>query len=161
MNAKFKKLHPSAIIPKYQSKGASGFDFHALEDVAIRPGETVLIQTGLAVEFEEGWELQVRPRSGISLKTPLRIPNSPGTVDVDYRGPLNIIMTNTAPVPVKRFNISGVPHRSDMPAGTQFIKQGDRIAQGVFVPVIQADISEAGELSDTERGSNGFGSSGV
>jgi len=164
MKIKFKKLHKDAIIPSYQTAGASGFDFHALSTIKIAPGETKLVRTGLAVSLPEGfaphgefpicgdvrqidWELQVRPRSGLSLKTPLRVANSPGTVDRDYRGEIGIIITNLA-----------VPGPDVQPIT---IKKGDRIAQGVICPVMRADIEEADELPETDRGEGGYGSTGT
>lgn len=81
MKVKIKKLNKLAQIPQYQTKGASGFDLHSIEEIGINPNTTVLIPTGLAFEIPKGYELQIRPRSGISLKTKLRIANSPGTVD--------------------------------------------------------------------------------
>ena len=134
-----KRLSTQAILPQYQSSGASGFDFHASENVTLEPGETKLVPTGLAFEIPIGQELQVRPRSGLSLKTKLRIPNSPGTVDADYRGEVKIIMENTGDT-------------------THFIQVGDRVAQGVICPVIQVQLGEVQELSDTARGEGGFGS---
>jgi dUTP pyrophosphatase len=96
MKLKIKKLHPDAVIPKYGTPGASGFDLVAIEPYVIGPGQTALIKTGLAVAVEPGYELQVRPRSGISFKTTLRVANSPGTVDSDFRGEVCVIMTNIA-----------------------------------------------------------------
>jgi len=134
-----KRLSAQAVLPQYQSSGASGFDFHASENVTLEPGETKLVPTGLAFEVPRGQELQVRPRSGLSLKTKLRIPNSPGTVDADYRGEVKIIMENTGDA-------------------AHFIQVGDRIAQGVICPVIQVQLEEVQELSNTARGEGGFGS---
>jgi dUTP pyrophosphatase len=145
---KVKKLHPDAVLPRYATKGASGFDLVALEDVAIAPQETKLIKTGLSMEITEGYELQVRPRSGLSLKTYLRIANSPGSVDSDYRGEICVIMTNSW------------PHSGSRNDFKEYIKKGDRIAQGMICPVEQAELVLADELSDTERGSGGFGSTG-
>lgn len=160
MKLKIKKLHPEAVIPKYQTKGASGFDLHALEDVSIMPGETKLVKTGIAVAVDVGYELQVRPRSGTSLKTPLRVANSPGTVDADYRGEVCVIVTNTAD---DHFhdgsgNLSTALWRSSEYA--QNIKKGDRIAQGVICPVLQVEFEEVENLDETERGSGGYGSTG-
>jgi dUTP pyrophosphatase len=138
---KTKKLNEKAVIPKYQTSGAAGFDFHSTDDVVIMPGDTALVGTGLAFAVPELFELQVRPRSGLSAKTGLRVANAPGTVDSDYRGEVKIIITNTGFVP-------------------QHIKVGDRIAQGVLCPVYQADFWEVKELDSTERGSGAFGSTG-
>jgi dUTP pyrophosphatase len=155
MKVKIKKLHEDAIIPKYHSKGAAGFDFHALEDMEIAPGETKLIKTGLSFEIEEGFELQVRPRSGTSLKTKLRLANSPGTIDADYRGEVCIIMDNISEEADTHHRIAGNPCINFI-----FIKKGERYAQGVFAAVIRADFEEVEELTQTERGQSGFGSSG-
>lgn len=145
MKIRIKKLHEDAIIPKYAHNGDSGFDLHALEDIYLNLWETKLIPTGLAVSVGDGYELQIRPRSGLSLKTGLRIPNSPGTVDASYTGQVCVIMQL---VPDGKGTI-----------GYQ-IKKGDRIAQGVVCSVMQADIEESDYLSETDRGSGGFGSSG-
>lgn len=149
---KIKKLHQDAIIPKYQSQGASGFDFHALEDTTIEAGQTTLVKTGLAFEIPLGFELQIRPRSGISLKTKLRIANSPGTVDSDYRGEVCVMLENTETDISKPF--------FNYPARLMEIKKGDRIAQGVLVCINQAKFEVVNELSNTERGSEGYGSTG-
>lgn len=141
LRVKIKKLSPEAIVPSYQTPGSSGFDFHAIEDVEINPRKTVLVKTGLSMEIPEGYELQVRPRSGMSFKTKMRVANSPGTIDSDYRGEICIIMENVG-------MLASFPYE---------IKKGDRIAQGVICPVYQATFIED-ELSDTERGEGGFGS---
>lgn len=151
MKIRIKKLDPDAIIPKYQTKGASGFDLHALEDVMIAPGETKLVSTGLAFDVGPGYELQIRPRSGLSLKTYLRVVNSPGTVDSDFRGCISIIMCNTTPV----------TSQGDAWTKNITIKKGDRVAQGVICPVVQADIEEVEVLNDSQRGSGSFGSTGT
>ena len=136
-------IYKDAVIPQYQSKGAAGFDFHALEDIEIGPRQTKLVKTGLSFEIPEGYELQVRPRSGMSLKTKIRVANSPGTVDSDYRGEICIIMENVG-------LLGSLPYE---------IKKGDRVAQGVICPVYQAVFIED-DLSETERGEGAFGSSG-
>jgi dUTP pyrophosphatase len=141
MQIKFKKLRPGAIVPKYATSGASGFDLAAAETCLLMRGDTMAIPTGLAVEIPPGFEMQIRPRSGLSLKTPLRMPNSPGTIDSDYRGEVGVILENTGPESI-------------------FICQGQRIAQGVIVAVERAEIVEADELSETERGDGGYGSTG-
>lgn len=141
MKLKFTKLSDYAITPAYQTSGASGFDFQSTEKVTISPGETKLISTGIAVAVPEGFELQVRPRSGLSAKTGLRVVNSPGTCDADYRGEIKVILQNTGTLPYT-INIS------------------DRIAQGVICPVIKVEFEEVEELEQTERGECGFGSTG-
>ncbi len=140
MKVKIKKLAGAAIIPEYQSEGASGFDFHSVEDVIIDRGCTTTISTGLAMSIPTGFELQIRPRSGLSLKTGLRVANAPGTIDSDYRGEIKIIIHNAS-------------NRAEE------IKIGDRIAQGVVAPVKYITFEE-GELDETERGEGGFGSTG-
>ena len=95
MNVKVYNESPNSL-PQYETCGAAGLDVKANENVTIKPGERTLVKTGLFVEIPEGYEIQVRPRSGISLKNPLRIPNSPGTIDSGYRDELGIIMTNTS-----------------------------------------------------------------
>lgn len=144
IRVRVKKLREDAVIPEYKTEGAAGFDLVAAEDVTINAGETVTVPTGLAFEIPEGYELQIRPRSGLSLKTPLRIANSPGTIDSDYRGEVKIIITNTGQCD-DYYNIY----------------KGDRIAQGVIVPVMRAEFEEVDELSETSRGYGGFGSTGM
>ena len=154
MKIRFKKLHPDATIPKYATPGASGFDLVALEDTVIEAGKTVLVKTGLAVDVGSGYELQVRPRSGLSLKTFLRVANAPGTVDSDYRGEICVIITNTWNE-AHRTQGWYVPNED-----LAFIKKGDRIAQGVICAVEQAEIEVVEDLDDTDRGAGGFGSTG-
>jgi len=141
MVLKIKKLDNKAIIPNYQTKGAAGFDLHSIEDVVLNPGERKLIKTGLAFEIEDGYEVQIRPRSGLAYKYGITVLNSPGTIDSDYRGEIKVLLINHSD---EAFNI----------------KKGDRIAQAVLAKVIQADIIEVKELSVTTRGDKGFGSTG-
>lgn len=145
MKILIKKLHPDAVVPQYATPGASGFDLVALEEICIFPGATKLVKTGLAIDVGPGYELQVRPRSGLSLKTTLRVANSPGTVDSDFRGEVCVIMTNTADAGHNTHNI---------------IRKGDRIAQGVVCPVMRADMEVVEYLDETNRGAGGFGSTG-
>jgi dUTP pyrophosphatase len=141
MKLKIKKLNPEAIIPAYQTKEAAGFDLHSIENVILKPGERKLIGTGLAFEIEYGYEVQIRPRSGLAYKHGITVLNSPGTIDSDYRGEIKVLLIN---------------HSNE-----EFeIKKGDRIAQAVVAPVIQAEIVEVEELSSTKRGEGGFGSTG-
>lgn len=146
MKVKIKKLHPDAVIPTYATLGSSGFDLYAVEDVYLSLGETQLVKTGLSFDVGFGYEIQVRPRSGLSLKTGLRISNSPGTIDADFRGEVCVIMT------LQQNGHGGTGYK---------IKKGDRIAQGVICPVVQADFEVVEELEDTYRGSGGFGHSGT
>jgi dUTP pyrophosphatase len=145
---KIKKLHPDAVIPKYATSGSSGFDFVTIEDYKLYPGDTVLIRTGLSMSVGEGYELQIRPRSGLSLKTYLRVANAPGTVDSDYSLEISVIMTNTSPS--YDFGLGSIIH----------ISKGDRIAQGVICPVVKVNFEEVEELDTFER-IGGFGSTGV
>ena len=168
---KVKKLHPDAVIPKYSTPGSAGFDLVAVEDAIIEPGKTVKVRTGLAFEIPPGYELQIRPRSGISAKTKLRIANAPGTVDADYRGEVCVLLQNTEQIfladgwgpPLKgtAHYIDGEKYIEEYTYGTYIIRKGDRIAQGVIAPVYRAAFEVIDELSETERGSGGFGSTGV
>lgn len=151
MKVKIKKLHPDAVIPAYATPGAAGFDLVATEDVEIRPGECKLVKTGLSVEVPAGFEMQVRPRSGLSLKTSLRVANSPGTVDSDYRGEVCVLMWHGG---AKEFDGATSNYQIFI------IKKGERIAQGVICPVVQAEFEVAEDLSVTDRGAGGFGSTG-
>ena len=144
IDVKIKKLHPDAITPTYGTDGAAGFDFYALEDVTLNPGDTKLIKTGIAMAIPEGYEIQVRPRSGMSLKTAFRVANAPGTIDSDYRGECCIIGHHSQGSELRKLHI----------------KKGDRIAQGVLNKVPQANFQLVEELDDTERGQGGFGSTG-
>lgn len=139
---KFVLDHDYAVLPEYKTEGAAGFDFYSVEDVVIQPGQIKQVALGLKCEVESGYELQIRCRSSLG-RNGLILPHGIGTVDCDYRGPLS--------VPVA--NISN---------GTQFISIGDRVAQGVVAPAIQANIIEVeeNELSETSRGQGGFGSTG-
>lgn len=140
---KIKKTHADAIVPKYQTEGASGFDFHSVEEYKVYAGQVLLVDTGIAFQIPKGYELQVRPRSGLSFKTPLRVANAPGTVDSDFRDSVKVIIEN----------------RSDNESYT--IKKGERIAQGVICPIVYADGFEVvDELDSTDRGTSGFGSTG-
>ncbi|MBM7592213.1 dUTP diphosphatase [Brevibacillus fulvus] len=164
---KVKKLHPDAVIPQYAKPGDAGFDLVAIEDVIIAPGETVKVPTGLAFAIPEGYELQVRPRSGISAKTKLRVSNAPGTIDSSYRGEVCVLIDNVAPIPYRHLTcvrrIDGAVHSVDIkrPEGSYIIRKGDRIAQGVICEVPVAQFEEVDGLDETERGIGGFGSSGV
>ncbi len=142
MVLKIKKLNKDAIIPAYQTKEAAGFDLHSIDEVVIKKGERKLISTGLAFEIEKGFEIQIRPRSGLAYKHGISVLNSPGTIDSDYRGEIKVLLINLGEEDFK-------------------IKRGDRIAQAIIAPVVQAKIIEVDELSDTKRGAGGFGSTGV
>ena len=128
-------------LPAYATAGAAGMDVVAAEDSVIAPGARHAVATGFALAIPQGYEIQVRPRSGLALKYGITVPNTPGTIDSDYRGELKVILIN---------------HGSEDFA----IARGDRIAQLVLAPVTQAVWSEVEELDETERGSGGFGSTG-
>ena len=128
-------------LPSYASNGAAGMDVIAAEDVSIAPGARHAVATGLALAIPGGYEIQVRPRSGLALKHGITVPNTPGTIDSDYRGELKVILIN---------------HGTEAFA----IRRGDRIAQLVLAPVVQAAFEEVGELDETSRGEGGFGSTG-
>ena len=131
-------------LPKYQTIASAGMDLHANLDeiITLKPGERKLIPTGLFIELPVGYEAQVRPRSGLALKKGITVLNTPGTIDADYRGEIGVILVN----------ISNEPF---------VINDGERIAQLVFARVEQAEFLEVEELSSTERGAGGFGSTGV
>jgi dUTP pyrophosphatase len=128
--------------PEYKTSGASGFDLCALKDYTIPAGGVSLIGTGLFMAVPDGYELQVRSRSGLALKNKVIVLNSPGTVDADYRGEIGVILANLGPT---EFNVL----------------KGDRIAQGVLCPVEKALFVPVQELPTSKRGSGGFGSTGL
>jgi dUTP pyrophosphatase len=164
VNVKIKRLHPDAVIPRYAHEFDAGFDLVAVEDVIIEPGETKLVRTGLAMSLPPGYELQIRPRSGISLKTKLRVANAPGTVDAGYRGEIGVIVDNIAPKYLRERPYICSIENADIIENfnvTYIIRKGDRIAQAVIKPVEQAHFVEVDELDETERGASGFGSSGM
>jgi len=129
-------------LPAYATEGAAGLDVVSAEDVTLAPGGRHAVATGFAIAIPPGYEVQVRPRSGLALKHGISLPNSPGTIDSDYRGELKIIMINLG--------------------GEAFeVQRGDRIAQLVVAPVQTAHFLEVAELDETVRGAGGFGSTGV
>ncbi|QSY98610.1 dUTP diphosphatase (plasmid) [Rhizobium bangladeshense] len=131
-------------LPAYATEGAAGFDLIAdiLEEQTLSPGQYAVISTGLSVELPSHMELQVRPRSGLAAKHGITVLNSPGTIDADYRGIIGVILINLGQEPYT-------------------IQPGARIAQAVIAPVIQADLEEVADLSETTRGKGGYGSTGV
>jgi dUTP pyrophosphatase len=138
-----KKLRPDAIVPRYMSELAAGLDLAAAIDgpITIEPGDRVAIDTGIAIALPAGFEAQVRPRSGLAKKHGITLVNSPGTIDSDFRGAVMVLVINHGREPVQ-------------------IAPGDRIAQMVIAPVIQAQLEEVEELAETARGAGGFGSTG-
>jgi dUTP pyrophosphatase len=139
------KTHPDAIIPTYAYPSDSGFDLYALESVVIKPFGREAIPTGIKVSFDEGYEIQVRPKSGLALNMGLTVLNTPGTVDQGYTGEIKVIVFNT--------NNNSV-----------MIEKGMKIAQGVLCPVIQGKyvkINEVNSVGEKDRNNNGFGSTGI
>lgn len=164
---KVKRLHPDAVIPKYAHDGDVCFDLVAVEDVVIEPGGTKKVPTGLALQQPIGYEIQIRPRSGISEKTKLRISNAPGTID-QYTGEIGVLIDNIrydahAGRSAYVFTTSGarIIGDDDYFYGSYIIRKGDRIAQAVVKPVEPAEFFEVDELDETSRGNGGFGISGV
>ncbi len=164
MNVKVKRLHPDAVIPKKAHASDAGFDLVAVEDTIIEPGETALIKTGLAFELPEGFEMQIRPRSGMTLKTKLRVQF--GTVDSNYRGEVSVIVDNINPIKqaIKHVQtLDGETYTTEVLNGgiSIRIRAGDRIAQAIIQRLPDVELIEVEALGDSERGAGGFGSSGV
>lgn len=153
---KVKRLHDDAVVPRYVTAGAAGMDLHAVvypednggtlrkgeEAIPVEAGARVLIRTGLAFAIPAGFEMQIRPRSGLALKHGITVLNTPGTIDADYRGEVGVILFNSS-------------------STTFYVNPGDRIAQAVIAPVADAEMVEVQELGETDRGAGGFGSTGV
>ena len=139
-----KRLSKKIPLPKYETDGSSGLDLMANVEkkVEIKPGQTHIIPTGLALAIPQNFEIQIRPRSGLAAKNQISVLNTPGTIDADYRGELKIILIN---------------HGNE----SFIVERGLRIAQMVLCPVVKAKLREVETLEDTKRGSGGFGSTGV
>ena len=139
-----KRLSKDVALPKYETEGSSGLDLAANtnKQIKILPGKSEIISTGLAVAIPKNFEIQIRPRSGLAAKSQISVLNTPGTIDADYRGELKVILINLSD---KVF----------------VVEKGLRIAQMVLCPVVKATLKEVTELEDTERGSGGFGSTGI
>jgi dUTP pyrophosphatase len=138
-------LHEDAVLPKYAYPSDSGFDLHATEEVIIGPFGRALVPTGLKVSFEEGYEIQVRPKSGLAIKQGLTVLNTPGTVDQGYTGEIQVIVFNTNNTTVT-------------------IPKGMKVGQGVLCPVVQGkyvNVQKVEQVEDKDRGNNGFGSTGI
>jgi dUTP pyrophosphatase len=135
---------PAAELPSYQSAGAAGADLraHLAEDLVIDAGARAVVPTGLRLEIPEGFEGQVRPRSGLAVKSGVTVLNAPGTIDSDYRGEVGVILVNLGAEPFR-------------------VRHGDRIAQLVIAPVVRAGFVRAEAVGGTARGSGGFGSTGT
>ena len=139
-----KRLSKEISLPKYETDGSSGMDLSANinTNVNVEPGGSAIIPTGLMVSIPKGYEIQIRPRSGLAAKKKITVLNTPGTIDSDYRGEIKVILINLND---KVFTV----------------EKGLRIAQMVVCPVVQAQLEEVLELNDTDRGSGGFGSTGI
>lgn len=135
-----KKLSDAAVVPQLATLDSAGFDLTSIEDVVLGPGSRVVVDTGIALEIPKGYEGQVRPRSGLAGRYGLTVLNAPGTIDADYRGPIKVILHNTGPL--------------------YEVKTGDRIAQLIIQRVPKVKFEAADDLSETERGDGGFGSTG-
>jgi len=137
------KLRPDAVVPRYMSAAAAGLDLAAAIDgpFALEPGQRAAIGTGLALAIPNGYEGQVRPRSGMALHAGVTVANAPGTIDADYRGELKVILINLGAEPVT-------------------IEPAQRIAQLIIAPVVRAELVEVKELPPSDRGAGGFGSTG-
>lgn len=142
MKLKVYRLSPDAKIPQYSHLDDSGMDLIALQDIELFPGESHLVPTGIAIELPPQTEAQVRPRSGLALKHQITVLNTPGTIDEGYRGEIGVILINHGK---NSFQVTA----------------GMRIAQLVIAPVLRVEIEEVGDLSTTQRGSGGFGSTGL
>ena len=138
-----KRLSKEVSLPKYETAGSSGMDLAAniVGNISIDPGKTAIIPTGLALSVPKGFEVQIRPRSGLAAKQKISVLNTPGTIDSDYRGEIKVILINQGQETFK-------------------VEKGLRIAQMVVCPVEQAQIKEVEDLSETKRGKGGFGSPG-
>ena len=139
-----KRLSKEVPLPKYETNGSSGMDLAAniKTNIDIDPGETAIIPTGLALSIPKGFEVQIRPRSGLAAKQKISVLNTPGTIDADYRGEIKVILINLGQQSFK-------------------VEKGLRIAQMVVCPVMQAQLKEVDDLNETERGKGGFGSTGT
>ena len=138
-----KKLDSSVELPSYKTDGATGVDLMAFikEPINLKPYTSCLVPTGISVAFSDGFEIQIRPRSGLAAKNSISVLNTPGTIDSDYRGEIKVILFN---------------HGSD----DFLINNKDRIAQMVLIPVVKMDLEETDDLPNTVRGKGGFGSTG-
>jgi dUTP pyrophosphatase len=139
---RFKRLDPQAALPEYATPGAAGMDVRSSVEVGLGTGTWAAVGTGLSVEIPPGFEIQVRPRSGLAAKFGVTVLNAPGTIDSDYRGEIKVILINLGPAPF-------------------LINKGDRIAQLVVARVPSVSIEDVDRLSETARGTGGLGSTGV
>ena len=141
MILKVKKLSKQAVLPKYALSGDVGLDLCAIEDLTINPGESAMVRTGIIIELPENTEAQIRPRSGLAAKYSVTVLNSPGTIDIGYRGEIKVLLINHGKKPY-------------------VITPKMRIAQMVIAPIVKVTVQEVESVSDTNRNSKGFGSTG-
>lgn len=143
MTLKFKRIHPDAQIPAYAHPDDAGMDLRSVEELVVKPGARALVRTGLVMMLPDGYEAQVRPRSGLALKRGVTVLNTPGTIDAGYRGEVGVILANFGE--------------------TDFaVAKGDKIAQMVIAPVTRPEqVLEVDEIDATGRGAGGFGSTGI
>lgn len=139
---KYKVLDDTCVVPQYQTAGSAGADICSRQSLNLEPSDRQLVSTGLFLEIPEGYECQIRPRSGLAYKHGVTVLNSPATIDSDYRGEIKVLLVNLS-------------------NNTFTINKGDRIAQLVFSSVTKSDFVLTDELSDTNRGQGGFGSTGT
>lgn len=144
VDVRLQRLHDGAQLPAYQTAHAAGMDLHACleEPLTLKPGQIALVPCGFAIAVPEGFEAQVRPRSGLATKHGIGMPNAPGTIDADYRGEVKVPLINLGQAPF-------------------VVEHGARIAQMVIAPVARATVREVAELEATARGAGGFGSTGI
>ena len=142
VDVKIFKADKRGVDPTYATDGSAGFDLYAIEDMIIKPGDNVKVKTGLVIEVPFGYALMIYARSGIAAKTPLRLANGVGVIDSDYRGEIIVALYNDS-------------------MEDRIVYNGDRIAQIVITPYLHIEPNEVTELSDTERGEGGFGSTGM
>lgn len=142
MTLRFKKIHTDATLPSYAHASDAGMDVRSVEDVTVPAMGRVLVHTGLVMLLPPMYEAQVRPRSGLALKHGITVLNTPGTIDSGYRGEVCVVLANFGD--------------SDFQ-----VKKGDKVAQIVVAPVVQAEIEAASDIDETDRGAGGFGSTGV
>ena len=142
MTLSFKRTRPAAQLPRYAHASDAGMDVQSAESLVIPAKARALVPTGLVANIPLGYEIQVRPRSGLAFKKGVTVLNAPGTIDAGYRGEIGVLLVNLGDEPFE-------------------IKTGDRIAQLVVAPVLQPEIVEASDIDETDRGVAGFGSTGV
>ena len=142
MTLRFKKVHPDAVLPSYAHPSDAGMDLRSVDDLTLAPGQRALVHTGRVRQLPPLYEAQVRPRSGLALKNGVTVLNTPGTIDSGYRGEVGVILINLGQAAFD-------------------VRKGDKIAQMVIAPVTQPNIEETDVVDETDRGSGGFGSTGV